>query len=510
MTADTELRLLTEIRRRRQCRRSLLDWCTEALAPLNQAPAAHHRHLIRELEAVMRGQSTRLMINMPPGSAKSTYGSVLFPAWCLAQRPGLDLIGASNTAQMAEAFSRRVMSLAREFGETLGYGLGRETAERWETTNGGHYRAAGVGGSIAGQRADLVIIDDPTRSRADAESVTVRESQWNWFTGDLRTRLKPAAAIVVIMTRWHPDDLGGRLLERQPGLWRVVSLPAIAGANDALGRAPGEWLWSDDGYGYSGELRKVHDEYEAAGATRDWAALYQQTPRPAEGSLFKTAMIAVLDAAPAGAVPVSPEGRAVRTSPEGRAVRTSSERRAVRTSSEGRADRTIRAWDLAATRQIGTRDPDWTAGVKLQRLPSGQFVVLDVVRLRGGPDEVEAAIVNTAQQDGRTVRIGLPQDPGQAGKTQVLYLTRKLEGFTIESSPETGDKATRAAPVASQCNVGNLSIVRAPWNAALLDELGAFPGGIHDDQVDALSRAFAYLIAPPGPARRMNLPLMAR
>ncbi len=474
MTADTELRLLTEIRRRRQCRRSLLDWCTEALAPLNQAPAAHHRHLIRELEAVMRGQSTRLMINMPPGSAKSTYGSVLFPAWCLAQRPGLDLIGASNTAQMAEAFSRRVMSLAREFGETLGYGLGRETAERWETTNGGHYRAAGVGGSIAGQRADLVIIDDPTRSRADAESVTVRESQWNWFTGDLRTRLKPAAAIVVIMTRWHPDDLGGRLLERQPGLWRVVSLPAIAGANDALGRAPGEWLWSDDGYGYSGELRKVHDEYEAAGATRDWAALYQQTPRPAEGSLFKTAMIAVLDAAPAGAV------------------------------------RMIRAWDLAATRQIGTRDPDWTAGVKLQRLPSGQFVVLDVVRLRGGPDEVEAAIVNTAQQDGRTVRIGLPQDPGQAGKTQVLYLTRKLEGFTIESSPETGDKATRAAPVASQCNVGNLSIVRAPWNAALLDELGAFPGGIHDDQVDALSRAFAYLIAPPGPARRMNLPLMAR
>jgi predicted phage terminase large subunit-like protein len=474
VTADTELRLLTEIRRRRQCRRSLLDWCTEALAPLNQAPAAHHRHLIRELEAVMRGQSTRLMINMPPGSAKSTYGSVLFPAWCLAQRPGLDLIGASNTAQMAEAFSRRVMSLAREFGETLGYGLGRETAERWETTNGGHYRAAGVGGSIAGQRADLVIIDDPTRSRADAESVTVRESQWNWFTGDLRTRLKPAAAIVVIMTRWHPDDLGGRLLERQPGLWRVVSLPAIAGANDALGRAPGEWLWSDDGYGYSGELRKVHDEYEAAGATRDWAALYQQTPRPAEGSLFKTAMIAVLDAAPAGAV------------------------------------RMIRAWDLAATRQIGTRDPDWTAGVKLQRLPSGQFVVLDVVRLRGGPDEVEAAIVNTAQQDGRTVRIGLPQDPGQAGKTQVLYLTRKLEGFTIESSPETGDKATRAAPVASQCNVGNLSIVRAPWNAALLDELGAFPGGIHDDQVDALSRAFAYLIAPPGPARRMNLPLMAR
>jgi hypothetical protein len=93
---------------------------------------------------------------------------------------------------------------------------------------------------------NLAIIDDPTRSRADAESSTVRESQWAWFTGDLRTRLKPDAAIVVIMTRWHADDLGGRLLDRQPELWRVVSLPAIAEENDALGREPGEWLWSDD------------------------------------------------------------------------------------------------------------------------------------------------------------------------------------------------------------------------------------------------------------------------
>ena len=123
---------------------------------------------------------------------------------------------------------------------------------------------------------NCVVIDDPTRSRADAESATVRETQWSWFTADLRTRLTPDAAIVVIMTRWHPDDLGGRLLERQPGLWRVVSLPAQAGGNDPLGRDPGEWLWDTD-YGYGAELRKVHAEYQAAGAMRDWAALYQQT-----------------------------------------------------------------------------------------------------------------------------------------------------------------------------------------------------------------------------------------
>ena len=444
--------------RRRECRRNLLAFCTDALAPLGQAPDVHHRLLIRELEGVARGDTPRLMINMPPGSAKSTYGSVLFPAWAMAQEPGIDVIGASNTSTLAESFSRRVMGTVRDHAAVLDYGLTRESAEQWETTKRGRYRAAGVGGAIAGTRAKLVIIDDPTRSRADAESETVRESQWNWFTGDLRTRLKPDAAIVVIMTRWHPDDLGGRLLERQPGLWRVVSLPAIAGEDDALGRAPGEWLWDSGGYGYGGELRKVHAEYEAAGAMRDWSALYQQTPRPADGALFKTGKIQVLDIAPN-----------------------------LRGATVGRG------WDLAATKQIGTRDPDWTAGVKVARLPSGLFVVLDVFRDRGGPDDVDGWILNTTRQDGHGVKQSLPQDPGQAGVTQALAFTRLLTGFQVETSRETGDKATRAAPVVSQINGGNFAIVKAPWNARFLDELAAFPSGSKDDQVDALSRAFALV-----------------
>ena len=408
------------------------------------------------------GRTPRLMVNMPPGSAKSTYGSVLFPAMALASRRNLQIIGASNTAAMAETFSRRVMSLVRDHSATLGYGLTRESAEQWGTTNGGLYRAAGVGGAIAGTRADLVIIDDPTRSRADAESETVRESQWNWFTGDLRTRLKPDAAIVVIMTRWHPDDIGGRLLERQAGLWRVVSLPAVAGDDDALGRAPGEWLWDGDGYGYGAELRKVFAEYEAAGAMRDWSALYQQNPRPAEGALFKVGKIETLDVAP------NLRGAAVGS-----------------------------GWDIAATKQIGTRDPDWTVRVKLGRLPTGLFVVLDVFRDRGGPDDVQNWIRNVSQQDkhdnGAAVRVSLPQDPGQAGKAQALAFTRLLAGMNVETTPETGDKATRAAPVAAQVNGGNFAIVKAPWNASFLDELAAFPSGVKDDQVDALSRAFALV-----------------
>lgn len=397
------------------------------------------------------------MINMPPGSAKSTYGSVLFPAWFLAQKQRLDIIGASNTGPMAEAFSRRVMALVRDYSSVLGYGLTRDSAERWQTSNGGQYRAAGVTAAIAGSRADLAIIDDPVRSREDVESEGNREKQWAWFIADLRTRLKPSAAIVVIMTRWHVDDLGGRLLERQPGLWRVVSLPAIAEPDDPLGREPGDWLWSDDAYGYGDALKQAHDEYEAAGALRDWAALYQQKPTTQEGALFKVAQLKGLEVAPTGG-------------------------------------QVVRAWDLAATAQIGTRNPDWTVGLKLMRTKDGGFAVLDVVRIREGPDGVDRAIMNTATADGRACRIGLPQDPGQAGKQQVLHLTRMLAGYTVESSPETGDKATRAAPVASQVNVGNFSmIVGQPWSAPFREELAGFPGGMKDDQVDALSRAFSML-----------------
>jgi len=442
---------------RRRIRRSLETWCTEALCPLGQSPAAHHRLLIHALADVALGRTDRLMVMMPPGSAKSTYGSVLFPAWYLAQAPGLSVLAAAHTSALAERFSRRVQGLVRDHGLALGYGLASEGAELWRTTSGGEYRAAGVGVGIAGFRADLGIIDDPVRAREEAANPAMRDRIWEWYLSDFLTRLKPGGRVVLILTRWHEDDLAGRLLEVERARWRTLVLPAIAGEDDPLGRAPGEPLWDDDGYGYGGELARIRTTYEAAGAMRDWASLYQQAPRPAEGAIFKVGAIGVLDAAPA----VS--GRAVR------------------------------AWDLAATRAGGTRDPDWTAGVRLERGHDGRLVVQDVVRLRGAPDEVERAILATAWRDGHAVTVSLPQDPGQAGKAQVAYLTRQLAGFGVTSSSESGDKATRAAPVASQANAGNLSLVRAAWNRSFLDELAAFPSGAHDDQVDALSRAFAAL-----------------
>lgn len=462
VSAKRELAELLDERHRRECRRSFLTFCIEALEPFDLAPAAHHRLLIDKLQAVADGKIRRLMVLMPPGSAKSLYASKLFPAWYLSLKPHAPVIGASHTQDLADKVSRETMGYIKANAEILGYHLASESMKAWNTTNGGEYKAAGIGGPITGRRADLAIIDDPVKDRQKAESAGDRDTQWHWFTSTLRSRLKPSASIVLIMTRWHEDDLGGRMLRHQAHRWEVIKLPAMALKDDPLGRAPGEFLWGDDNYNYANDLKEVLAECEENGAMRDWQALYQQEPRPLEGSLFKTANLSVLDAIPAGGL-------------------------------------TGRAWDLAATKAIGTRDPDWTVGVKLTRTGSGHYVVGDVVRIRGGPDEVEAAIVNTAKLDGAGVRIGLPQDPGQAGKTQVLYLTRKLAGHMIDSSPETGDKATRAAPVASQCNVGNLSMVRAPWNAAFRDELAAFPSGSHDDQVDALSRAFSMVGMSNGP-----------
>jgi predicted phage terminase large subunit-like protein len=160
----------------------------------------------------------------------------------------------------------------------------------------------------------------------------------------------------------------------------------------------------------------------------------------------------------------------------------------------------VRGWDLAASENGG----DWTVGVKLCLSAAGTLQVVDVVRLQGGPEAVVQAIRLAAERDGPEVRISLPQDPGQAGRSQVAFLTARLAGFRVVSSPESGAKATRAMPVASQANAGNLTLLRAGWNRVLLEEMQDFPGGAKDDQVDALARAYALLVSVPTPARQVR------
>ena len=412
------------------------------------------------------------MILAPPGSAKSTYTSRLFPSWYFAHRARSSIIATSHTASLAELNSGHVQRIIRENSEMCAYTLlqdasdtgstaaGRVAKERWATSNHCLFHAGSVGSSILGLRANVAIIDDPIRSRADAESETVRESTWQWFTNDLQTRLTPDGAIVMIATPFHQDDLMCRLQRVQPDVWRILRLPAICDdpATDLLGRQEGEPLWNDDAYGYGERLLEIQAAAVREGRERDFYSMYQTRPRPPEGSMFKPARMPILES---DAMP--------------------------------RIEEKVRAWDLASSPQ-----GDHTACVLLGRYLDrhsfeSRFIVLDVHRERLPPEGVRRLVHDIARMDGYGVKIWLPQDPAQAGADQVSSYTRMLSGFAVGSERMSGSKVTRADPAASQCNIGRVSLLRADWNRVFIEELASFPAGIHDDMVDALALAFSKL-----------------
>jgi len=435
----------------------------------SQSLAHHHEILIKRLQAVVDGECDRLMIHMPPGSAKSTFGSTLFPAFYLGRHPTARLIATSHTASLASYFGRSVRNTLIEYDEILGVGIaaGSRGAADFSTNYGGQYFASGVRGPITGRRADLILIDDPIKSWAEAESLASRDALYDWYRAELTARLKPRGRIVLIMTRWHDDDLAARIVRTQKQ-WSTLSLPALAGPNDEHGRAENEALWPE------WQTKEDLDRIRRDVGEVVFAAMYQQQPIKTGTKTFKIDKIKFLDA------PIDPI-------------------------------RTIRAWDFASTEANGTNDPDYTVGLKLGITSQNQLVVLDVARFRAGSNEVNEQLRNTARRDGGQTIIAIPQDPGQAGAAQIAFLTRDLVGYKVISSTETGPKTFRARAAAAQIEAGNLAIVRAAWNDVFLSELNIFPGGGKDDQVDALSRAVNTIATLNSePARRVNAPIFSR
>lgn len=385
---------------------------------------------------------------MPPGAAKSTYASILFPPWYLAQYPAHTIIAASHTAELAEKWGRRVRNLLAEHATTLGVSLAADSqaAGRWETSGGGEYFAAGVGGSITGRRADLVIIDDPVRSREDADSELIREKTWDWYKADLYTRLKPNARIILIQTRWHEDDLAGRLLaEMQAGgdQWDVVSLPALAEPNDLLGRSVGEPLWPEweDADMLARKQRDV--------GPRVWSALYQQRPAPEEGDYFKREWLRPYIASP-----------------------------------DPHTMRVYGGSDYAVTQDGG----DYTVHVVVGLDPENRMYLLDLWRKQTASDDWVEAFCDLVTQ---WKPIGWAEEQGQIRAGVGPFLDRRQrerKAFVArEAFPTRGDKAVRAQSIRGRMALEGLYVpIHAPWYADLRSELLSFPAGKFDDQVDAL------------------------
>lgn len=229
----------------------------------------------------------RLLVAMPPRHGKSEMASRYTPAWYLGRFPSRRVILASYEADYAASWGRKARDLLEEHGRGLfGVGVRQDShaANRWDIAgHPGGMTTAGVGGAITGRGADLLIIDDPVKSVEEAESDTYRDRAWDWWRGVALTRLEPGGAVILVMTRWHEDDLAGRILQEDGANWRVLCLPALADDtdDDPLGREPGEPLWPER---YDAEaLARRRQEM----GSRLYEAEYQQAPTPASGSIFR-------------------------------------------------------------------------------------------------------------------------------------------------------------------------------------------------------------------------------
>ena len=386
----------------------------------------------------------------------------------MAGAPGRAILAASHTTELAEKWGRRVRNLIAEHGATLGIRLSEDNraAGRWELDNGGEYHAAGVGAAIIGFRADGAVIDDPIRSREDANSKIVRDKIWEWYKSDLLTRLRPGGWVILIQTRWHEDDLAGRILAemaRGGEAWDIVSLPAEAEAGDLLGRAPGEWLW-EDAYGYADFLR--HEK--ATQLPRNWSALYQQRPAPETGDYFKDEWLRTYASEPP------------------------------------RASLNVYGGsDYAVTSGGG----DYTVHVVVGVDPDNRMYLLDLWRGQTSSDlwiEAWCDLVRKwrpafwAEERGQIIAGVGPFLQRRAIERQA-YTSREQFG-------SRGDKAVRAQSIRGRMAMLGLYVRQgAPWLASLRAELLSFPAGMHDDQVDALS-LIGQLLDHIGAGRKFELP----
>lgn len=459
--------------RRALAQQNLIDF-TRWTYPQYRADPAHWL-IARHLEKVISGEITRLMVFAPPQHGKSELVSVRFPAFWLGKRPDDPVILSSYGASLAERHSAEARSCVEsdEYAELFpGVETRQDSRSKqlWRIVGRrGGMLAVGVGGPVTGHGGYLGIIDDPFENWKQAQSLTVRNQVWDWWRGTFRTRIWENGAIILVMTRWHEDDLAGRLLSEQGERWTILRLPALAetqkerdeshallglptGLPDPLGRKASEALCPQR---FSVQALQAI-QTDVGGVV--WSAEYQATPRQPEGNRFKREWLQIVNAVPKEA-------------------------------------RRVRYWDKAGTEGDG----DYTVGL-LMAEAQGRYYIEDVVRGQWSDLGRDQVMRTTAEMDGPEVEIWAEQEPGSGGKDSANATVRNLAGFTVHVEVASGSKEVRAGPFAAQCEAGNVFLKRAPWNAAYINELCAFPNGTNDDQVDTSSGGFNKLAFGAGKA----------
>lgn len=447
--------------------RSFYDFYKMAWTAMDPEPfidGNHIRVICHHLQRAAAREIRRLVICIPPRHSKSLLCSVAFPAWVWTWWPQAKWITSSYGQTLATRDALQTRRLVESPWYQARWPEVRFMADQnqktlYQTTAGGQRFVGSPGTGVTGQGADFAVFDDP-HDITKAESEPDRErAKIFWFeTMSGRFNNPQQGVSIVIQQRTHAKDVAGECVRR--GYYHVI-LPARYEPEHPQRHEydwrtkSGQVLWPNK---FTDSVLKTlwanlggADGYAVAGQQ-------QQRPQPREGGLFKRQWFKMLEGIPADVI-------------------------------------WVRAWDFAGTEANGANDPDYTVGVKIGYHPATKtYIVGHVVRERLDPGGVDQLIRRTAEQDGHNVAIFIPQDPGSSGKHDVQYKVGQLSGYTVKFEPMSGSKVIRAMPFASQASAGNVSLYRADWNETFLEELTAFPNGLHDDQVDAASCGFSMFI----------------
>ena len=440
-TANERLTGLITERRARRSRSSLIEY-TKATFP-NYDAAPHILEVASKLEAIESGEIDRLIVIMPPRHGKSLIASQRFPAWYMGRNPTQQFIHCSYGGELVSGFGRRLRNLMagyphKSFFPEAHLAADSKASNLWHTTQDGVYVAAGVGGPITGRGAHCLLIDDPVKSREEAESETMRNRVWDWYQNDAYTRLMPGGRVVIISTLWHEDDLVGRLLaeqERGGDRWTILHHPAI--------NKDGEALWPD--HFPIDVLRRIQRNV----GPRAWQALYQGDPTPDTGTYFERKWLQ--RGVPPAAATMKIYG----------------------------------ASDYAVTDDGG----DYTVHLVVGIDPYERMWVLDLWRKQTASDKWIPPVLDMMQ---RWKPIRWAEESGQIEKAVGPFLfreqmRRKVYCHRVQFA-SSKDKPTRARAIQGRVAMRGLWLpAAAPWADDAEIELLKFPTGKNDDIVDTLS-----------------------